>query len=274
MSSQFRYVLTYEQMVAALLTAHPEEEAMARAAIGDWNRVGALQHALLRSLGVGPGSAVVDVGCGPGRLAGQLARHEGLSYLGVDVVPRLLDYARRTAGRPGFRFIHVDRIALPAEDDSADLVAFFGVFPHILPEESYLYLAEALRVLKPGGRAVFSFYDFGSANAWRVFEANLDWIRNRALAGMLNLFLGREDMRVWATKLGFEVEALRAGDERFLRIEPAEATEALPAGNHPFGQSVAVFRKPEAIAEEEDRRGDRATERRTARQAARDRRGG
>jgi SAM-dependent methyltransferase len=271
MSNQFRYLLTYEQLVATLLRAHPEDEAMARIAVGDWERVGALQHALLRSLGIGPGSQVVEVGCGPGRLAGQLARHEGLQYLGVDIVPQVLDYARRKTGRPDFRFIHVDRIALPTPDESADVVVFFGVFPHILPEESYLYLEEARRVLKPGGRAVFTFHDFASPNAWRVFEKNLQWVRERALAATLNIFLHRDDLRIWAERLGFEVEALRAGQERCVVVDAAEATPVLPAGVHGFGQCLGIFAKPRPGQDEAGEERARAAARRRAARLRRER---
>lgn len=244
MSSQLRYLLTYEQMVANLLRTCPEEEAMARAVGGDYHLVGALEHALLRGLGLGPGASVVDVGCGSGRLAVQLARYEGLRYLGLDVVPALLDYARRKAGRPDFRFERVDRIALPAADASADFVVFFSVFTHLLHEESYVYLQEALRVLKPGGRAVFSFLEYDLEGAWQVFEGNVEWVRNRSLAGHLNVFLNRRDLRLWARRLGFRVEAMHAGDERFVTVDAASATEALPPGTYALGQSVCVFRKP------------------------------
>src|SRR3712207_6851625 len=50
---------------------------------------------------------------------------------------------------------------------------------HLLHEESYLYLMEAHRALRPGGRVVFSFLEFPVPEAWKVFEANLAWVRNR-----------------------------------------------------------------------------------------------
>ena len=266
MSNQFRYLLTYEQMVATLLRVHGEDEAMARVAIGDWDRIGALQHALLRGIGVGPGSRVVEAGCGPGRLAAQLARHEGLQYLGVDIVPQVLDYARRKVGRPDFRFVHVDRIALPAPDESADVVVCLGLFPHILAEESYLYLDEARRVLRPGGRVVFSFQDYASPNGWAVFERNLQWVRNRALAGTLNVFLNPGDVRLWAERLGFEVEALREAQERFIVVDGAMAGDGLAQGVHPFGLCVGIFVKPMTVPDEaEDEQALAAARRRAAR---------
>ncbi len=267
MSNQFRYLLTSEQMVATLRRVHTEDEVMARVAVGDWDRIGALQHAMLRNLGVGPGTRVVEAGCGPGRLAEQLARHEGLHYLGVDIVPQVLDYARRKVARADFRFVHVDRIALPAPDESADVVVCLGLFQHILPEESYVYLEEARRVLRPGGRVVFSFHEYASAQGWAVFERSLAWVRNRTLAGTLNVLLHRDDLRLWAERLGFAVEALHEPQERFIVVDGTEGEAGpLARGVHAFGQGIGVFGKPlTGAALEEDEKAQAAARRRAAR---------
>lgn len=246
MTGQFRYLQSYDQMVASLLRAVPEEEAMARAVGGDYERIGTLEHAFLRNLGLRAGASVVDVGCGSGRLASQLARYEGLRYLGVDVVPALLDYARRRVGRPDFRFEAVDRIALPAADASADFVVFFSVFTHLLHEESYVYLQEALRVLKPGGRAVFSFLEMDVPGAWEVFEANVAWVRNRTVAGHLNVFLHPAELRLWSRRLGFRLEAMQRGDQPGIVVDAASANGTVPAGTYALGQSLCVLRKPRA----------------------------
>ena len=52
----------------------PGGEALRRAVGGEFEAVGKLEYHLLRSLGLGNGHLVVDVGCGSGRLAHQLAR--------------------------------------------------------------------------------------------------------------------------------------------------------------------------------------------------------
>jgi len=247
MSGQFRYLLTYEQMVAAMLRSLPREEAMERAVGGAYESLGVLEHALLLGLGLRPDHAVIDVGCGSGRLAVQLARYAPLRYLGVDVVPALLDYARAKTARPDFSFRHIDHIALPAADGSADFVVFFSVFTHLLHEESYVYLSEAKRVLKPDGLAVFSFLEFSDPGAWKVFEAGQAWVRDRSLAGHLNVFLNRADLTVWAESLGLDVAAIRGAAEPCIVVDQWLATQAVPAGSHALGQSVCVLRKPKAI---------------------------
>jgi len=244
MSSQLRYLMTYEQMVGGLLKALPEEDAVSRAVGGDYERIGVLEHALLRGNGLRPESSVVDVGCGSGRLASQLRRYPDLRYVGTDVVPALLDYARRRVGRPDFRFEKADSIRLPVGEAEADLVVFFSVFTHLLHEESYVYLAEAHRALRPGGRVIFSFLEFSVPAAWPVFEGNVDWVRNRTMAGHLNVFMNRGDLRLWAERLGFNVAAMHFGDTRFIEVDAEAATESVPAGAYALGQSVCVLRKP------------------------------
>ena len=91
MSGQLRFLLGYEQLVKNLLQSLSEDDAAAQAVGGNFEFYGVLEHALLRGEGLRDGSAVVDVGCGSGRLATKLARYPGLRYLGLDVVPELLD---------------------------------------------------------------------------------------------------------------------------------------------------------------------------------------
>lgn len=247
MSNLFRHLLSPEQVISILLREHAEDEAMARAVGGDYELMGVLEHAVLHGMaGLGPGSSVIDVGCGSGRLATRLARLPGLRYLGTDVVPLLLDYARRRANRSDFRFINVDRVNIPAPDGGADIVCFFSVLTHLLHEESYLYLQEAHRALKPGGRVVFSFLEYETPMGMAVFEANLNWARTRVLASQINIFLHRQTIRHWAGRLGFSVESFSDGAAGAVTVGADQATQNVTAGDYAFGQSICVLRKPGA----------------------------
>lgn len=244
MSRQFRYVLGYNEMVEAYLAELPEEDAMAAAVGGNFDCYGILEYQVLRRFGLADGDLVVDIGCGSGRLAKQLARLPALRYLGFDIVPRLVDYARRRHGGPRFQFRCVDRTMIPLPDGCADMVASFSVFTHILPEESFVYLEEARRVLKPGGRVVFSFLEQRVGMAWAIFEQNVAWVRQRTMTGHLNVFLHPDDLALWADKLGFTVTALIRGDEPAVEVDADVAGPHLRAGRHRFGQSLCVLAKP------------------------------
>ena len=82
--------------VARLKQDLNRDGALREAIGGEFVAVGMLEYFLLLSLGLTDGqSGHRDVGCGSGRLARQLAALEKLHYLGVDVVPDLLDYAKQ-----------------------------------------------------------------------------------------------------------------------------------------------------------------------------------
>jgi ubiquinone/menaquinone biosynthesis C-methylase UbiE len=113
---------------------------------------------------------LIDVGCGPGRLARYLKGRRDLAYLGTDVVPQLLDVARVECGRPDWSFKEVTGFQIPATDASADGVAIFSVFTNIYPEQSYLLTMEAARVLKPNGRLLISYMDIGHERHQATFK--------------------------------------------------------------------------------------------------------
>lgn len=244
MSTQFQYVQSYAAMVRAYLAAYPEDEAVARSVGGAFEHFGVLEHSILRQFGLKPNHSVIDVGCGSGRLTSQLTRYPKLRYLGLDVVPELLDYNRRKAARPDFKLELVAGNTIPAPDESANFVTYFSVFTHLLHEESYAYLEQTYRVLAPGGRVVFSFFEFAVEGQWSVFEGNVDWVRKRSFLGHINVFMHASDLRIWARRLGFKVVAFKRGDLPSVKVTEATATEKVQAGLHTLGQSYCVLEKP------------------------------
>ncbi|SDB53136.1 class I SAM-dependent methyltransferase [Belnapia rosea] len=244
MSLQLNYVQSYAAMVRAYLAAYPEDEAVARSVGGNLEHFGVLEHSLLRQYGLKDNGRVVDVGCGAGRLAAQLRRFPEMRYLGLDVVPELLDYCRRKMARPDFRLELSQGNRIPLADGEADFVIFFSVFTHLLHEESYVYLEQAHRVLAPGGRVIFSFFEFAVESQWSVFEGNADWVRKRSYLGHINVFMHAEDLRLWAKRLGFTVVAMERGDRPSIEVTPDTAAGKVPAGQYPLGQSYCVLEKP------------------------------
>jgi ubiquinone/menaquinone biosynthesis C-methylase UbiE len=90
----------------------------------------------------------LDSGTGTGTLALALAPLVR-EVVGVDVVPELLEYARRDAPS-NVTFVEGDATKLPLEDGSFDLACSRRTFHHIARPE--LAAAELARVTAPGGR--------------------------------------------------------------------------------------------------------------------------
>ena len=104
-----------------------------------------------------PGDAALDLCCGTGDLAFELARRVGADgrVVGCDFSEPMLELARRKAferGAAQVRFEWADALELPYEEESFDAVTVgFGVRNLVDLERG---IAEMVRVLKPGGRAV------------------------------------------------------------------------------------------------------------------------
>lgn len=117
---------------------------------------GGRHHAWRRATARGlvrAGDRVVDVGCGTGDLSLACARAGAGAVLGVDFAAPMLPPARakaRRRGASGVAFAQGDGLRLPLPDASADAWCAAFVMRNV-PDVNGL-LAEAHRVLRPGGR--------------------------------------------------------------------------------------------------------------------------
>jgi ubiquinone/menaquinone biosynthesis C-methylase UbiE len=96
------------------------------------------------------GERVLDSGTGTGALAFAIAPLVR-EVVGIDLVPEMLDEARRRAGEfPNVSFVEADITALPAGLGPFELTATSRTLHHVARPE--LALAELTRVTMPGGR--------------------------------------------------------------------------------------------------------------------------
>ena len=109
---------------------------------------------LLDAARVAEGARVLDVACGPGYAAAAAAAH-GAIATGVDFSSEMVEEAR---GRyPGIEFLEGDAEQLAFSNSTFDAVVLnFGMLHLARPEQA---LAEAYRLLRPGGRVAFTVWD-------------------------------------------------------------------------------------------------------------------
>ncbi len=108
----------------------------------------AIRALIRRDLSAAPGVRTLDLGCGPGAFS-ILFAHE--TYVGVDINPRYIDHARRHFQGV---FLQGDARHVERPDASFDQILIFGLLHHLEDDVLRGVLAEARRLLAPGGHAL------------------------------------------------------------------------------------------------------------------------
>jgi len=185
---------------------------------------------LVRFAAPGPDERWLEVACGPGLIARELAPVAG-AVVGVDATPAMVELARReAAGLANVEFALGDAGALAFEDAEFDgAVTRFSL--HHIPVPSRV-VAELARVVRPGGKVVIADHmvdDDAGAAAWETEVERLrdpsHWAalplhRLRALGERAGLTL--EEERIVPLALDFDDWLTRGGGPREL-VEAALA---------------------------------------------------
>jgi SAM-dependent methyltransferase len=105
-------------------------------------------------LGDVAGLDVIDLGCGTGYFSAWLAKR-GARPVGIDITPAQLDTARRLQAETGIEFplIEASAESVPLPDAGFDLA--FSEYGASIWCDPSLWIPEAHRLLRPGGRLVF-----------------------------------------------------------------------------------------------------------------------
>src|SRR5207244_10661658 len=77
-----------------------------------------------------PGERVLDVGCGKGELALDLAERGGARVVGVDISPRYLAFARERSAHPQVEYVEADVLKWRPEERFA-VVVLSNVLEHV-----------------------------------------------------------------------------------------------------------------------------------------------
>jgi 2-polyprenyl-6-hydroxyphenyl methylase/3-demethylubiquinone-9 3-methyltransferase len=135
-----------------------------------------VSHVLKR---IQPGDAVLDLGCGYGRVLPRFAE-KASSTIGIDSsFSSLVMGQRDLAGLPDCFLLCMDAVRLGFHDTVFDVVVCIQNGVSAFHVDQRVLIQESLRVTRPGGTILFSTY---SEQFW---DDRLEWFRRQSEAGLL-----------------------------------------------------------------------------------------
>ena len=161
-----------------------------------------------------PGHRVLDIGCGWGGLALDLARWADVSVLGVTLSTEQLAVARRRAERAGLsQRVRFELLDYRLIDDSFDRIVSVGMFEHVGYRYYDAFFRAIRRLLAPRGLALIHSIGRMSRPTYTS-----PWVRKYIFPGgyvpsLSEVFRATEAVRLWVT----DVEILRLHYARTLR---------------------------------------------------------
>lgn len=184
--------------------------SLAPGAYAKWrgSEIGAITERLERELilelaGDVRGNSVLDVGCGDGALAVDLATR-GAVVTGIDAAAEMIDAARRRAAAHAdvtFQVAVAER--LPFADARFDLVTAITVLCFV--DDSARVFHEIARVLRPGGRLVIG--ELGKWSSWAAGRRVRAWLGSRLWRR--SKFRTATELRALAEQAGLMVTEVR-----------------------------------------------------------------
>lgn len=145
--------------------------------------------------------SLLDIGCGTGYLIDMLQKQKSADYYGLDLSPEMLKVAKyKLSG--SVELIEGYSDSLPYKDSSFDVVTCIQSFHHYpKPEKA---MAEAYRVLKPGGLYIIS--DTGMGNYPKfIYSIYNNFIVKKLNTGDYAAY-SKRDIRNLMTSSGFKIK--------------------------------------------------------------------
>lgn len=209
---------------------------------GDYDLIGRIELSALLDAGLQAEHTLVDFGCGTGRLAVHvIPRLPRGAYIGIDISRTMLEHARssvasRCAGTScEVSWTQQKGTAFSLPGSSVDFFAAFSVFTHMEHEDAYRYLADSHRVVRPGGRFVFSCLTMNLAVARTIFLASADVSLEERWKSVRNVTTTYEYMNALADMAGWRVVRWWSGDEKHIALDGGSGEKV------GLGQSMCVL---------------------------------
>ncbi|MBI5198286.1 MAG: class I SAM-dependent methyltransferase [Nitrospirae bacterium] len=162
------------------------------------------KNVLLKTLGIGPGDMVLEIGCGIGRV-GRVIAPLCKEWIGCDVSTNMLQHAaERLKDYGNVRFVELSGYDLkPIPDQSVDVVYCTVVFMHLEEWDRYQYVLEAHRVLRPGGRIYIDNINLCGEEGWAVFDRHRG-ARPEKRPAHISVTSTPQEIEMYLKKAGFQ----------------------------------------------------------------------
>lgn len=155
--------------------------------------------------------SLLDIGCGAGFLSNELASDPRLDITGIDLSSPSLEIARHHDPSGRVQYLRADAYSLPFENETFDVICAMDFLEHV--EEPFRVVAEASRLLKPGG--LFFFHTFArNPLSALVASRGVEWIIPKSPRNFHDpqLFINPKELRSYCRAFGLkwgEVQSLR-----------------------------------------------------------------
>jgi len=168
-----------------------------------------LAEKIYHSLSLDEKCTVLDVGCGMGAMGHYIAPKVKF-YHGADISPSMLEHTKSNLKDFDNVTLHelqwCDLRSL--QDSTYDAVFFESVLIHMAREDAYRYLEETYRVLKPGGRGYFLFFDLTAPLGIKEFKRMKDKFSDGKGNNIVSRsrFLAPQEVRLYCKEAGFKID--------------------------------------------------------------------
>jgi len=226
----------YEELYEAHAAENSDQDVVGSES---FELIGRMELESLVRHGLTPTGTIVDLGCGIGRMASfAVPWLVGGAYIGTDVSASLLARAKArldlAVPNPPCPVSWVKQVGTTFDvpDASVDAFCAFSVFTHIEHEDSYNFLLDARRAVRPGGRFVFSCLPLSLPYARNVFREQAGRDFAGRWSSVRNVATSVDMMERLAVMAGWDVLHWYPGDEEHFQVD---------GRTWAFGQSVCVL---------------------------------
>jgi SAM-dependent methyltransferase len=180
--------------------------------------------------------ALLDWGCGCGRVLRHWADLSQTGIFGCDINPRMVDWCNEHLP---FAEAAVNDLSppLPYSDSSFELVYAFSVMTHLSEDLQHAWIDECRRVLKPGGHLLFSTLGAYFVSRERLSEAERESFARGNLVVLYEKSAGTSLCSAYHPQEYVERELAR-------ELEVVTFRAAADDGRH----DIHLLRKPSAVA--------------------------